>query len=609
MIPVFQRHYVWDRESQWEALWDDLVAQARVRLQGQAPRPHFCGAIVIDQKKQQAVNELPRFLVIDGQQRLTTFQIVLAAIRDVSRVRELKTPLQTATHFLINQNFAEQEDPASDQYKLRPTRYDAEAFHDVITQGSRQKIVQKYLPAAGRSKATPPKIIGAYIHFYDQIMRSITKQEEVFGSETYEPDEIISMILDAFISFFRSVIIILDSSDDAQIIFETLNSRGTPLLASDLMRNYIFLRAEQNKENVDALYETYWSQFEQPFWTIEQKQGRITKPRLEFLMTNVLADKTASEVQLNKIYQEYLAWISANAHLMSVEQELQDFQNLARVYRTLVDGHEKSLLGNFARLLGAFDVTTIFPLVMAVWTEGPEQETEQRQIISDLESFIVRRLICGRGTKNYTRFFLAVIKELRPKKFSSVALREHLAHQTAEGSDWPTDDEFQNKWLVEPAYGRISAPRLRYILQCIEQAQLTKLTENITINSALSMEHVMPRKWYATWRLSDDTLVSQEFADEAKTKQQLGLHLDQRSAEAARRQIVVDTFGNLTLLTHSLNTTISNGPFADKRKAIVEQSALSLNRFFQNVDTWDNESIIKRGRMLFEGALKAWPRG
>jgi hypothetical protein len=608
VIPVFQRHYVWDRESQWEALWEDLLGQTRVRLQGQVPKPHFCGAIVVDQKKQQAVNELPRFQVIDGQQRLTTFQVILAAIRDVCVVKDLSKQYKRILPYLVNQNFAEQKDPQSDQYKLRPTRFYSEFFKDVISYGDRVKLSNKYGGKTSRGRVVPPRIIGAYLFFYDQVMRSVTQREEIFGSETYEPEEIVDAIIDAFTGFFRSVIIMLDNSDDAQIIFETLNSRGTPLLASDLMRNYIFLRAEQNKEDVDNLYNSYWSQFEDKFWTVEQKQGRITKPRLEFLMSNVLADKTASEIQTNKIYQEYLGWINLNSHSLSVEEELDDFGKLGAIYRTLVEAQEHSILGGFARFLRVFDVSTVFPVLMASWTEGPQSEEERRGILLDLESYIIRRLVCGRDAKNYTRFFLSLIKELRPKKFGASAFREFLAQQTSESSDWPGDDEFRNKWLVEPAYGQLTSARIGYILQRIEKAQVSSFTEDITINSALSVEHIMPRRWFTEWPLSDGHLVSEEFADDAKTKQQLGLHLDERSAEAARRQIVLNTFGNLTLLTHPLNSSVSNGEFSEKRKAIVEQSALSLNRFFQNVDQWDTEAIVKRGEILFQTALKVWPR-
>ena len=211
VIPVFQRHYVWDRETQWEALWEDLLAQARVRLQGQVPKPHFCGAIVVDQKKQQAVNELPRYQVIDGQQRLTTFQVILAAIRDVCAAKGLSKQHRRIVPYLVNQNFGEQRDPESEQYKLRPTRFDSEFFRNVISYGDREKISQKYVAKPNRGRAaTPrisaaPRIIAAYLFFYDQAIRSITQCEEIFGSESYEPEEIIDSIIDAFTSFFRSV--------------------------------------------------------------------------------------------------------------------------------------------------------------------------------------------------------------------------------------------------------------------------------------------------------------------------------------------------------------------------------------------------------------------
>jgi hypothetical protein len=464
VIPVFQRHYVWDREAQWEALWEDVLSQTRVRLQGQIPKAHFCGAIVVDQKKQQAVNEIPKYQVIDGQQRLTTFQIILASIRDVCSVKELSKQQRRIIPYLVNQNFSEQSDPEAEQYKLRPARFDAEAFTDVVSFGGRDKIAQKYV-ARSRERTAPPRVVGAYLFFYDQVMRSITQREEVFGSETYEPEEILDAVIEGFTSFFRSVVIILENSDDAQIIFETLNSRGTPLLASDLMRNYIFLRAEQNNEGVDRLYNSYWLQFEDTFWSIEQKQARITKPRLEVLMWNVLTSKAASEVQLNKIYQEYLSWIGQNAHSLSVEQELKDLTKLAAIYRVLVDAPSGSLLGNFARFLRVFDVTTVFPMLIAAWTEGPDSEGERRQILADLESFIIRRLVCGRDTRHYSRLFISVIGQWREKGFSAAAFREILHQQINQNADWPTDDEFKTKWLAEPAYGRIVAGRITYILE------------------------------------------------------------------------------------------------------------------------------------------------
>ena len=81
VIPIFQRHYVWTRDVQWESLWEDIISQVRVRLDGRTPKPHYCGAIVVDEKKKVSIGDTSRFDVIDGQQRLTTFQIILAALR------------------------------------------------------------------------------------------------------------------------------------------------------------------------------------------------------------------------------------------------------------------------------------------------------------------------------------------------------------------------------------------------------------------------------------------------------------------------------------------------------------------------------------------------
>ncbi len=118
----------------------------------------------------------------------------------------------------------------------------------------------------------------------------------------------------------------------------------------------------------------------------------------------------------------------------------------------------------------------------------------------------------------------------------------------------------------------------------------------------------MPQGWFTTWPLSDGSCVSQEFAAESKQKQIMGLHIDDRGKEAARRQIFIDTFGNLTLLTSSLNSSISNGPFEGKRGAIVDQSALRLNRYFADVHEWSETAIMKRGELLLADGFSVWPR-
>lgn len=309
----------------------------------------------------------------------------------------------------------------------------------------------------------------------------------------------------------------------------------------------------------------------------------------------------------NKIYQEYLSWLSGVRHSLSVENELIELSQLAGVYRTLVEGQAVSPRGRFGRFLNIFDVSTVYPFVMAAWAENLNKD-EMECILEDLESYLVRRLICRRSTKNYNKLFLSAIKELRPKGFTLPEVRAFFLGQTSESGDWPLDTDLRAQWLSRPAYGQIAPGRLVYILTRLEQAQRSRLSEDITINSALTVEHVLPQSWFQTWPLTDGSYVSDEFAREARQHQVLGLHLDPKGREAAQRQNLINTFGNLTLLTSPLNSSVSNGPFGAKKKAITDQSALRLNRYFNACESWDEKAILARGEELLADATTTWKR-
>jgi hypothetical protein len=190
---------------------------------------------------------------------------------------------------------------------------------------------------------------------------------------------------------------------------------------------------------------------------------------------------------------------------------------------------------------------------------------------------------------------LNVIKEIRPKKFSPLAVREYLLQQTSENADWPSDDEFRNKWLVTPAFGKIVSARISYILQRIETSQVTKMTEDITTTRSFCRalcRGVLLIGPFRTEHLSED------FARKARTNLTRASS-DNRSNEAARRQIRVDTF-NLTLPTHNPNSSVSNGPSGKQQLSAI---GAQFNRFFQNVDEWDDDAIIARESLLND-ALK-----
>lgn len=407
---------------------------------------------------------------------------------------------------------------------------------------------------------------------------------------------------------FHSVVILLDNADDAQIIFESLNYRGQPLLAADLIRNYAFMRAEQNHENVEQIYSSEWSIFEDRFWVEDDRQGRIKKPRLEFFFVNFLASHMANEINQNRVYQEYLEWITPKKQDLKVKQELALIAKNARVYETLVNPKGDSQLAAFGRFCAAFDITIAFPLIMAIFNEeGLDQDTKA-EMLHDFESYMVRRSICGRTIKGYNKLFLQAIKDMRTRGFTPFTLRHFLANQKGESGDWPEDAEFQSYFHKRSIYREMPASRLVYILRNLEGAERSKFSEDISINSDLSIEHVLPQSWLETWPLKNGLYANQEQLDWTKRQVQLGLPLDALSKEIALRESVVDTMGNLTLIIGRLNSSVSNNPFKEKREAILRHSSLRLNRYFYGCDEWNEAAIAARSESLFESARTLWPR-
>jgi hypothetical protein len=213
-------------------------------------------------------------------------------------------------------------------------------------------------------------------------------------------------------------------------------------------------------------------------------------------------------------------------------------------------------------------------------------------IITDLESFLVRRLVCNLTTKNYNRLFLQILGDLdgavalTPDKF-----RQALLSRGGESTHWPGDDEFRKALLTHPIYDQLGPGRVEMILRALELAQLNDKGERVTVHGDLTIEHVLPQSWEEHWPLPSGGLAA----------------TDDDGEFAAARSRLLHTVGNLTLLTHKLNASVSNGPYAAKRPAICGQSALRLNAYFQAIETWNEEEIEARGVKLFEVAARVWP--
>ena len=618
--------------------WNDVRTKAIERLNGRERRfSHFMGAVVLEARGAVSSRQVTSFQVVDGQQRLTTFQLYLAAARDYAKQAGFEDTVGLIEGYLFNEKEHLMEEPEIERFKIWPTKYDRELFQDIITAG-RAELRKRCRAHFYKSKdriydySTVPKLLGAYGFFFDRIKHAVESDdleddfaetiedveeddsEEETKSEGNDKDrQAMELRLDALwealIEEFKVVEITLEEGDDAQVIFETLNERGEPLLAADLVRNNIFHRADARREQAEKLFDKYWKDFEDPFWSVMEKQGRYKKARIEFFLTNFIAGKVAGEVTLSKLFSEYKAFVKIQASkphggYPTVEAELQDLGAYGKLYRRLLERDDNDPLGRFAKLLHPWDVTTVYPLVLRLWADETLEEDEKQECLTLLLSFIVRRAICGLTTKNYNKFFLSVLRHLDAKGFSLANLANFLTAQGSESARFPTDSELESSWNSAPMYGRRLTPlRVRAVLEAIERRKRQKFHETEQLSNDLSVEHILPSEWVEHWPLPDgehatgDDTWQAMFATEED---------DSRVGQVVRRKRLLNTFGNLTILTKPLNSSVSNGPYGAKRKALSDHSLLVLNREIIQDDDWGESQIEARGQKLFTVAKQLW---
>ena len=270
-----------------------------------------------------------------------------------------------------------------------------------------------------------PNLLDAYGYFYDHIKHSVetddllddleevpeTETVDTSAAENHIPRELkLDAIWQSLLEEFKIVEILLDEGDDAQVIFETLNERGEPLLAADLVRNNIFQRADAARENAEALFADHWKPFEESFWTVEEKQGRYKKQRIEFFLANFISGKIAGEVTLSKLFSEYKAFLrpargDSAPRFPTVEGEIKELARYGAIYRELIERDSGTTLGRFSLRLRRWDVTTVYPLVLRLWETDKLGIDDKAGALETLLSYIVRRAVCGLTTKNYNKFF------------------------------------------------------------------------------------------------------------------------------------------------------------------------------------------------------------
>jgi hypothetical protein len=301
-VPFYQRAYVWTLEDQWEQLCEDIRAKADARLQNGKRTPHFLGAVVLEPQPHEGLIGVETYHIIDGQQRLTTLQYVLTAALLALNSSGNQAFAHSVTGCLANGNPETMLDAATERFKVWPTFRDRAHYRAALTATDLTELAERF-PAhftqAGELRKIGmehPPALAALWYFTHQFQQWLDTGDGQPASSRAEA------LVMAILRDLKVVSIVLDADDDAQIIFETLNGRGAQLHATDLIRNYIFMRADRDKADPLALYNNLWSEFESPYWAEEQRRGRLKKPRLEWLIHSTLQAELHEDVDLARIY-------------------------------------------------------------------------------------------------------------------------------------------------------------------------------------------------------------------------------------------------------------------------------------------------------------------
>lgn len=602
-VPLFQRQYVWSQGLQWEPLWEDISRKFTEFLEGRLDAPvHFLGAIVLDQKQTPATH-VERRMVIDGQQRLTTLQVFLACFRDICRINGATALADECEAFTLNKGMM--PDPTVDKFKVWPTKLDRSPFMAAVTAGSAEALETEFpliWKKWARKPEQRPRIVDAYLFFYSELNEFfLGNDSEPPLAESFPIAERLETCFQALRNALLVVSIDLEPGDDAQVIFETLNARGEPLLPADLLRNYIFLRAARQDESQEHLYTTYWEPFDDDFWRAVVSQGRINRPRSDLFMQHYLASQQAIDIPIKHLYAEYRHWIEKDKPFGSVEMELQSLREYREHFRDVIDVAEDRPFSDAARALSAFDIGTAYPLMLHLLASDCTED-ELSEICTIIESYVVRRAVCGLTNKNLNRVFLTLVRTLRRDGTNPERVSGYFNDLRGESAEWPSDATFAEAWLGQDMYRRLNSIRLSYILGRLSESFHSSKTERLNIDGSLTIEHLMPQSWEAHWPLPSGE-AGLTFSELWGAEDE-----DNRVIESRRRNHMLQTIGNLTILTSALNSSVSNSGWVTKKPEVLKNSLLPINLNLSGFDMWDEEAILARGKELLARAIQIWPR-
>ncbi|GAK50154.1 uncharacterized conserved protein [Candidatus Moduliflexus flocculans] len=455
VIPLFQRHYTWEK-AQWETLWNDLMEL----YEAEQPRNHFIGSLVT-MPTTSVPEGVTKFLLIDGQQRLTTIFILLALLRDKAReVQENKFAEEIHQTFIVN-HFKD----GIDYYKLHPTQKDQQAFRDII-QGKR--------PISNQCQ-----IHQAYEYFEKQLRRNSVDIRSF------------TKIITGSLSV---VSILLENDDNPYLVFESLNAKGQTLTQADLIRNYFLMRIHVNTQ--ETMYAEYW----------EPMQRDLGEDLTEFIRHYLMKDG-GEFVKTNDIYfvvKERLAKLDIIGYLKNLSRFA------AHYHKLLSPEHEQHAgIRRMLSRLNRIEATTAYPFLLNCYDDYVEAHISSEDFIAILqvvENFMIRRFVCNVPTNQLNKIFPPLYTQAKATAGTFIEAIKTIL-QTKQ---YPKDAEFMKNLLESKLYGGGNrANRTRLILETLEESFGHK--EQVTFDN-LSIEHVMPQTLTDAWQkhLGEDWEITHE---------------------------------------------------------------------------------------------------
>jgi hypothetical protein len=573
IVPLFQRPYVWNEQDQWAPLWSDIRRLTEVRLADPvSTATHFLGAIVV-QASEGRIGSLAQSSIIDGQQRLTTLQLLMDATAAVLKEADLDLlagQLDSLTH---NQaNFLR---PGESALKLRHSNKDRDAFDEVM-------------------EAEPPVDHGSLTHAGALIVRAhaffATAVTEWLGD--VDGDGFVGRaegLVSTLIGGLQLVAINLRATENSQEIFETLNARGTPLTASDLVRNFVFQRLNAEGTDTAKAYAELWP-FETKFWEKEISVGRYLVSRSSLFLNQWLVARLGEEVGPQQTFTRFKALVEHGALRMSdLLPVIQRQANLYRDWTIAAEDPDRQLsrLEMSVYRMRACDVEVLKPLL--IWLYSPERAIPTEvadQVVAVSESWVMRRLIMRLDAGNLGRVVEEIIRvfDATPASELVAGVTAYLGRLGVASTYWPGDEEIRACLASENVYKSYRRGRIRVLLEAVEDAYRTQTRQPQVSRRGYPIEHIMPQTWETDWPVEGDLA---------------RLH----RAEHIHR------LGNLTLLTPALNSKVSNRSWALKQEKLRRHDVLLLNSrlLAESGPVWDEDLIDARTAALVDVLLSVWP--